>query len=111
MHYQVKERISGEVIAAGTQDQQVQVFEGNLYFAPEAVNMERLRVTDRIYTCPYKGECFWIDLETENGYFQNVAWVYRNPKPKYEFIKDQIGFYAYETSGTIVDKTAVAQSA
>jgi uncharacterized protein (DUF427 family) len=111
MYYQVKERISGEVIAAGIESQQVQVFEGNLYFVPEAVKLEQLHVTERTYTCPYKGVCFWIDLETESGYFQNVAWVYRNPKPKYEFIKNQIGFYAYETSGTTVNKTEVAQSA
>ena len=41
MRYQVKERNTGEVIAIGFERQQVQVFEGNLYFAPEAVNRVR----------------------------------------------------------------------
>ena len=110
MRYQVKERNTGEVIATGFEDQQVQVFEGNLYFAPEAVDLGHLQVTERTYTCPYKGVCFWIDLETPSGHFQNIAWVYRDPKPKYEFIKDQIGFHLYETSGTTVDKAPTVQT-
>ncbi|MBL8161802.1 MAG: DUF427 domain-containing protein [Anaerolineae bacterium] len=97
----IKERLSGEVIASGTENNDVRVFEGNWYFAPEAVKMQHLTITERTYTCPYKGVCFWIDVTTADGTrSQNVGWVYRNPKPGYEFIKDQIAFYARDTNGT-----------
>jgi uncharacterized protein (DUF427 family) len=102
----VKERGSEAIIAAGQENQDVRVFEGNWYFAPEVVDMSHLIVTERTYHCPYKGICFWIDVESPDGKrSQNVAWVYRDPKPGYEFIKDQIGFYARPTSGTMVERT------
>jgi uncharacterized protein (DUF427 family) len=101
--YKVKERQSGRNIAGGSPDEQcVFKFEGNWYFDPNKVDMTHLRVTQRTYTCPYKGVCFWIDLETPEGSrAQNVAWVYRQPKPGYEMIQDRIGFYARDTSGTM----------
>ncbi len=100
MKYIVKERANGSVLAEGVEGETVRAFEGNLYFAPEAVNTEHLAVTDRIYTCPYKGVCYWIDLISPAGRAQNVAWVYREPKTGYEFIKDQWAFYNRDTSGT-----------
>jgi uncharacterized protein (DUF427 family) len=111
MKYTVKERTGGSIIAQGTDNESVRLFEGNLYFAPDAVNMEHLRVTERIYTCPYKGQCFWIDLETDSGRATNVAWVYRNPKAGYEFIRDKIGFYNRDTAGTVTVKESVAATA
>lgn len=103
MKYIIEAVPSGAPIASGDETQ-VRLFEGNLYFAPEAVNMDHLKVTERTYTCPYKGVCYWIDLETDAGWAQNVGWVYREPKAGYEFIKDQIAFYNRETSGTRVVK-------
>ncbi len=101
----VKERNSGELIASAEENQGARVFEGNWYFNPEAVQMAHLSVTERTYTCPYKGVCFWIDLKGADGSStQNVGWVYRNPKPGYEFIKDQIAFYARATPGTLSEK-------
>jgi uncharacterized protein (DUF427 family) len=101
----IKERTTGNVIASGAENETVRVFEGNWYFKPEAVNMENLRVTERTYTCPYKGICYWIDIETPDGQrAQNVGWVYRHPKPGYEFIKDEIGFYARPTQLTLVER-------
>jgi uncharacterized protein (DUF427 family) len=32
-------------------------YEGNLYFAADEVNASALKITDRTYTCPYKGTC------------------------------------------------------
>ena len=108
----LKERKSSTILATGEEDQSVREFEGNWYFKPEAVNMQHLKVTERTYTCPYKGVCYWIDLETPDGTkAQNVAWVYRNPKPTYEFITDQIAFYTRPTEGTISEKTSEFASA
>ena len=97
----IKARSTQDVIASGNEGDTVRPFEGNWYFAPENVDMAHLRVTERTYTCPYKGVCYWIDLETPTGTAQNIGWVYREPKAGYEFIKDQVGFYARDTSGTL----------
>jgi uncharacterized protein (DUF427 family) len=98
----VKAKDSGTLLAQGrTDDESVRVFEGNWYFAPEAVDMAHLKVTERTYTCPYKGTCFWVDLVTPDKTVQNVAWVYNTPKPGYEMIKDRIAFYTRDTAGTV----------
>jgi uncharacterized protein (DUF427 family) len=103
--YVVKDRASNAVIAAGVKDETVRDFEGNWYFSPTVVNMDYLNVTERTYTCPYKGVCFWVDAVSPTGEIaRNVAWVYRDPKPGYEFIKDEMGFYARNSSGTLVEK-------
>jgi uncharacterized protein (DUF427 family) len=100
MRYIIQERASGGVIASGTEEQ-VQEFEGHWYFAPDAVDMSHLRVTERTYTCPYKGVCQWVDLESPHGRARNIGWVYLNPKPGYEFIRGQFGFYEHDTAGTV----------
>ncbi|MCB9452797.1 MAG: DUF427 domain-containing protein [Anaerolineaceae bacterium] len=105
----IKKRANGEEIARAEENGGAQVFEGNWYFAPDRVQMGSLQVTERTYTCPYKGVCFWIDLETPDGHVaRNIAWVYRDPKPGYEFIKDQIGFYCRNTQGTIAEQVMQA---
>ena len=112
MSFIVKERLTNDIIAQAEDHSTVRVFEGNWYFAPEAVNMDHLKITDRTYTCPYKGVCFWIDLQTPDGLVaQNIGWVYNDPKPTYEFIKDQIAFYARPTSGTVSEKIDQAAAA
>lgn len=107
----VRERGSGQVIASGEEGDAVAVFENSLYFKPEAVIITHLRETERIYTCPYKGVCYWIDLESEAGRAQNIAWVYDNPKPGYEWIAGRIAFYLRETPGTMVERVEDAQAA
>jgi uncharacterized protein (DUF427 family) len=100
----IQERQNNDVIASGDEEAVIE-FEGGCYFAPEDVNMAYLRLSDRTYTCPYKGVCHWIDLELPSGLrAQNVGWVYRQPKPGYEFLKDRIGFYARNTSSTRVSR-------
>ena len=69
-------------------------FEGNLYFSHDATNSENLKVTARTYTCPHKGTCNWVDFVDKNGEtVKDVAWVYPDPKPGSEAIKDRYGFY------------------
>ena len=105
MSLTIKERSTGSIIASGVENETVRLFEGAWYFKPELVNMEYLHVTERIYTCPYKGVCYWIDIETPDGQrAQNIGWVYRQPKPGYEFIKDEIGFSARSTQVTLAER-------
>ena len=97
----IKARKTGEVLASGDEPQQVKRFEGNLYFDPTTVNHAILKVTERIYVCPYKGSCYWVDLENQDEQAKNVAWVYQQPKKGYEHIKDQYGFYAGTRAATV----------
>mgnify|MGYP001147689170 CR=1 FL=1 len=98
----IKERNSGDVIASGyEEDDSIRYLEGCWYYKPDCVDMTHLVVTDRTYTCPYKGICYWIDLETSETQVRNVAFVYRQPMDGYEYIEDRIAFYARDTSGTI----------
>lgn len=90
------------LLAAGSEPEQtVLVLENNWYFAPAAVNTEYLTVTGRTYTCPYKGVCYWVDLNAPGMRARNIAWVYYDAKPGYEMINRLIGFYSRETSGTM----------
>jgi uncharacterized protein (DUF427 family) len=90
------------VIAAGHEDDDsVMMLEDNWYFSPHAVDMTHLKLTNRTYTCPYKGVCFWLDLDAPGIKARNIAWVYQQPKPGYERIKDRIAFYTRETLGTM----------
>jgi uncharacterized protein (DUF427 family) len=97
----IKEKRNGSLLAQGELPKEAFEFEGNIYFAPDKVQMTQLKVTERTYTCPYKGICFWIDLEAPTGVVRNVAWVYNNPKTGYEYIKDHIGFYKGTREGTV----------
>ncbi len=102
MSLKIKQKDTQQVIAEGSpDDKSALVFEGNWYFAPDHVNMQYLKVTERTYTCPYKGVCYWIDLDSPTLKAENIGWVYQNPKPGFEMIKGQIGFYARDTQGTL----------
>lgn len=90
----IKETKNDAVLAAGRVGETVRLFEGAWYFAPEVVDMTHLVVTERTYICPYKGTCYWIDLNTPDHQAQNVAFTYFQVNLGYEFVQDKIGFYA-----------------
>ena len=97
----IREDRSGTVLAQGEMGNQVVGYEGNLYFQPEAVNLGVLRITERTYTCPYKGTCNWVDYQAADGtVVRDVAWVYRRVKPGHEIIQGRFGFYAGTRGGT-----------
>jgi uncharacterized protein (DUF427 family) len=54
---QIQERHAGRLLASAETLNRVQMFEGAWYFDPTAVDMTHLIVTERTYTCPYKGVC------------------------------------------------------
>lgn len=89
------EKQSGTRLAEGEAGKDVVGYEGNLYFDPSVVNQSALRLTERTYTCPYKGTCHWVDYAGDDGRVaRDVAWVYADPKPGHEVIKGRYGFYA-----------------
>jgi uncharacterized protein (DUF427 family) len=100
----IREAGSGIVLAQGELGDQVVGYEGNLYFQPDAVNRGVLRVTERTYTCPYKGTCNWVDYQGSDGrVVQDVAWVYARVKPGHEVIEGRFGFYAGTRGATSLE--------
>ena len=84
---------NGAVLARATEPEQIIRLEGNWYFDPKVVHKELLRTTDRLYTCPYKGTCNWIDFEDGALFIPDVAWVYPETFPDYKSIAGWYGFY------------------
>lgn len=111
MPFEIRDRNTNTLIAAASEDEDaVRLLEGCWYFRPELVDMSHLVITDRTYTCPYKGVCYWIDLESPTTQVRNIAFVYSQPKPGYEYIKDRIAFYGRDTSGTLAIQTDTEQA-
>lgn len=96
----IKEKQGGRVLATAPEGAGVRLFEGAWYFDPEAVDMTHLVVTDRTYVCPYKGTCYWIDLDMPDHKAENVGFVYFEVNSGYEFVKDQIAFYTGRREAT-----------
>lgn len=90
----IKETQAQKILAVGMESVQVQLFEGAWYFDQDCVDMTHLVVTDRTYVCPYKGTCYWIDLDMPHHQAKDVAFTYFDVNPGYEFIQNKIGFYA-----------------
>lgn len=96
MNRTIRDTASGATLASAA-SADVLEFEGNLYFPADAVDAERLVVTDDLYTCPYKGTCNWVDVK---GGASHVAWLYPETKPGYEQIAGRYGFYAGRRGAT-----------
>ena len=98
----IRDKESETVLAEGQEmGKDVVNYEGNLYFDPAVVVKGVLQLTERTYTCPHKGTCHWVDYHGPDGKtVQDVAWVYDNPKPGHETIKDRFGFYAGDRGPT-----------
>jgi len=107
----IKNKKSGQILASTSDPNKVQKFEGNLYFDPNVVNKDVLKITTKTYTCSYKGTCNWVDLDTPDYKAANVAWVYESPKPGYENIKGKYGFYAGNRESTVEESWPLPWSA
>ncbi len=72
---------------------QLQLIENNYYIHPDLINMNLFQISDRIYICPIKGTCRWVDLKTEHGWINDICWVYPQPKQAYQHLTGWFGFY------------------
>jgi len=91
----------GEILVRADKPEQVTVIGDAYYFNPDIVFLEGLERTDRIYQCPDKGTCYWIDLVTEKGVIVDASWTYPEPNQDFKHIAGWYGFYSdhryYET--------------
>ena len=102
MSITIHEKNSGTTLAEAEVGPSLAQYEGNWYFDPAAVRLDVLRVTERTYTCPYKGTCNWVDYVGPDGRtVQDVGWVYPEVKAGHELIRGRYGFYAGSRGGTV----------
>ena len=66
--------------------------EGNLYFPSESVKWDYLRLGDKQYTCPWKGEATYYDIAVGDQVKKNAAWSYLEPKEAAKNIKSHVAF-------------------
>ena len=72
-----------------------EVVEGNVYFPPNAIDVDLLRPSDHTTVCGWKGRADYFDLVAEDGAeARNAAWMYRHPKPEARRIADYVAFYS-----------------
>ena len=88
----VRDLTRDTIIAQGEEHADVLLLEGSYYFAPEQVDTEHLILTQRAYVCPYKGRCLYLDLHGPDGIIRDVGWIYTQPSPDYDYIRDKIAF-------------------
>ncbi len=97
----VTRRIDGRILVRADNPDQVTVLDNTYYFHPDTVDLDGLEKTGRVYQCPHKGTCCWVDLVTEKGVIIDASWIYPEPKEGYRHIAGWYGFYAshryYET--------------
>ena len=71
---------NGQVIAEADKDDLIYI-EQNWYFPPSSVKQEFLRKSDTPYTCPWKGECQYFDVGSDDQWSKDSAWSYPEPLP------------------------------
>ena len=93
-----------ERILLKAQGNQLQEEENNYYVHPDLIDMSKFKVSDRIYNCPVKGICFWVDLKTDLGWINDICWVYPEPKKAYQHIAGWYGFYPSHKKYEIIEQ-------
>jgi uncharacterized protein (DUF427 family) len=102
MSVTIRDRESGTILAEAEVGPSLAKYEGNWYFDPASVQANLLQVTQRTYTCPYKGTCNWVDyLGPDGRTVRDVAWVYPQVKSGHELIQGRFGFYGGNRGETI----------
>jgi len=69
------------------------VVEGNHYFPKDSVDFEYLKSSSEQYTCPWKGEAKYYNVDVDDVISDGGAWEYPEPKEGAEMVKDRIAFW------------------
>ncbi len=81
---------NGTVLA---ESEKYEVVEGNVYFPPEAVRVERLRASSTHTTCPWKGVASYYDVVVDGQVNKDAAWYYPEPKDAARNIRGHVAFW------------------
>ncbi|MBW8872840.1 MAG: DUF427 domain-containing protein [Leifsonia sp.] len=100
----MKAVLNDTVIAEAPQEDLIRI-EGNWYFPPASVKSEYLVESATPYTCPWKGECQYFSVKSDNGVLQDRAWSYPTPYPSsFDRVgKDYSNYVAFWKDVRVVD--------
>ena len=74
--------------------------EGNVYFPPGSVRMERLRPSGTHTSCLWKGRASYYDVVVDGKVNKDAAWYYPDPTSRAQNNKGHIAFWR----GVVVEK-------
>lgn len=81
---------NGTVVAESATCEEV---EGNLYFPPSSLRMQYFEPSAHTTVCSWKGTAGYYDLVVDGKRNEAAAWVYRDPKPAADSIRDMVAFW------------------
>ncbi len=64
-----------------------------VYIPREDVHMDLLERTERVTTCPYKGEANYFSIRDGHDRDDNAVWTYEHPKADVAEIASHLAFY------------------
>lgn len=85
----VKAIVNSVVVAESDKTETV---EGNHYFPRQAVREDFLKKSPTQYTCSWKGECTYYNIEVDGQTVEDGAWSYVTPP---QAAKNIAGFVAF----------------
>ena len=68
-------------------------FDNNVYFPPDSLKPGFFTDSAHRSLCPWKGIASYHTLVAEGEESPNAAWVYRDPLPAAEVIRDHVAFW------------------
>lgn len=74
----MKAILNGKVIAQADKDDLIYI-EQSWYFPPDSVNQDLLTKSDTPYTCPWKGQCQYFDVNDGENTSKDSAFSYPEP--------------------------------
>jgi uncharacterized protein (DUF427 family) len=77
------------------------------YFPPEDVRANLLVPTTSRTFCEWKGQASYRSIRVGDRVVEDAAWVYEQPVPRYEALRDHVAFYAQKVDRATVDGEAV----
>ena len=80
----------GTVIA---ESENVELIEGNVYFPPDSVKREHIKLSDTETVCPWKGTASYYNIEVDGDVNKDAAWFYPEPKDAAANLKDYVAFW------------------
>lgn len=83
---------NGKIIAEAT-DEQIEIVEGNVYFALAAVDPTCLQPSELHTTCPWKGTASYYNVVVNGEVNRDAAWFYPSPKEAASQVKGRVAFW------------------
>lgn len=90
----------GNVLAESDYAMELQEYHPNYEFQPvyylpsDSLNMEHFSSNQHHTSCPIKGKASYVDLKSNSGSVENIAWTYPEPLDSVSELQDT---YAFDT--------------